>query len=129
MGDGPSPESEDVHSSRVEDCEPMRMTLLKFCTLHPNQFEKDQAWLEEDQAQAETWYPTQCIRYVEIIQGISKMRYLWMSSRPIRLKRLLLILFPTSQPAFVYTILLPKLSDTLGSSNTNCGSNLAGGEA
>ena len=58
MGDDSNPETEDVHSSRIEDCEPMRMVLLHFCRLRPNQFEKDQAWLEEDQAQPETGYPT-----------------------------------------------------------------------
>ena len=48
MGDDPNPEIEDVHSSRIEDFEPMRMALLHFCRLRPNQFEKEQAWLEED---------------------------------------------------------------------------------
>ena len=42
--------AEDVHSSRIEDCVPMRMASLHFCRLRPNQFEKDQAWVEEDQA-------------------------------------------------------------------------------
>ena len=58
MGDDPTPETEDVRSSRIEDGEPMRMVSLHFYRLRPNRFEKDQAWLEEDQAQAETGYPT-----------------------------------------------------------------------
>ena len=48
MGDNPNPETEDAHSSSTEDCEPMRMASLRFCRLRPNQFEKEQAWLEED---------------------------------------------------------------------------------
>ena len=58
MGDDPNPETEDVHGSRIEDFEPMRMALLHFCRLHPNQFEKEQAWLEEGQAQPKTGCPT-----------------------------------------------------------------------
>ena len=58
MGDDPSPGTEDVHSSRIEDSEPMHMASLHFCRFCPNQFKKDQAWLEEDQAQPETGYPT-----------------------------------------------------------------------
>ena len=58
MGDDPNPEAEDVHSSRIEDCESMRMASLHFCRFRPNQLEKEQAWLEEDEAQAATWYPT-----------------------------------------------------------------------
>ena len=58
MGDDPSPETEDVRSSRVEDCEPTRVASLQFCSLRPNQFEKEQAWLEEDQAQPEGGDPT-----------------------------------------------------------------------
>ena len=58
MGDDPNPETEDVHSSRIEDREPVRMASLRFCRLRPNQFEKEQAWLEEDQAQPETGSPT-----------------------------------------------------------------------
>ena len=53
MGDDPYPEIEDVHSSRIEDCEPMRMASLIF-----HQFDKDQAWMVEDQAQPEKGYPT-----------------------------------------------------------------------
>ena len=64
----------------------MRMASLHFCRLRPNRFEKGQAWLEEDEAQAETWYPAQCIRCAEINPGIPKLRYLWMSSKPIPLK-------------------------------------------
>ena len=30
MGDDPKPEIDDVHSSRIEDCEPMRMASLQF---------------------------------------------------------------------------------------------------
>ena len=56
--DDPYPEIEDVHSSRIEDCEPTRMASLQFRKLHPNQIEKDQASLEEDQAQQETRDPT-----------------------------------------------------------------------
>ena len=58
MGDDPDTETEDVHSSRIEDCEPMRMASLHFFRSLPNQFEKDQAWLKEDQAQPEAGYPT-----------------------------------------------------------------------
>ena len=57
MGDDPNPEAEDVHSSRIEDCEPMRMDSVHFRRLRPNQFEKEEAWLEEDQAQPETGDP------------------------------------------------------------------------
>ena len=69
---------------------------LHFCRLRPNQFEKEQAWLEEDQAQPETWSPIESMRYAEINPGLPKLRYLWMSSKPILSKRLLLLLFPTS---------------------------------
>ena len=48
MGDDPNPETEDVYNSRGEDCGPIRMASLHFCGLRPNQFEKEQAWLEED---------------------------------------------------------------------------------
>ena len=48
MGDDSNAETEDVHSSRIEDCEAMRMASLHFCRLRTNQFEKGQAWLEED---------------------------------------------------------------------------------
>ena len=58
MWDDPNPEAEDVRSSRMEDCEPKRMDLLYFGGLHPTQFEEDQVWLEEDQSQPETGYPT-----------------------------------------------------------------------
>ena len=58
MGDDPNPETKDVHSSIIEDCELMRMASLHFCRLRPNQFEMDQAWLEEDLAQPEARYPT-----------------------------------------------------------------------
>ena len=58
MGDDPYPEIVDVHSSRIEDCEPIRMASLHYGRLHPNQFERDQAWLEEYQAQPERGYPT-----------------------------------------------------------------------
>ena len=61
MGDDPKPETEDVHSSKIKDCDPVRMggmASLHFCRLRPNQFEKEQPWLEEDQALPETWYPT-----------------------------------------------------------------------
>ena len=34
--------------------------------LHPNQFEEDQVWLEEDQSQPETGYPTLYPLYGEI---------------------------------------------------------------
>ena len=80
----------------------MRMASLHFCRLRPNQFEKDQAWLEEDQAQPETGYPTSCVRYAEVNRGIPKLRYLWMSSKPIPLKRELLILFPTNLQGNVF---------------------------
>ena len=58
MGDDPNPETEDVHSSRIEDCELVRMASLHVFRLRPNRFEKEQDWLEEEQAQPETWYPT-----------------------------------------------------------------------
>ena len=58
MGDDPNPEAEDVHSFRIEDCEPMRVASLYFRRLRPSQFEKEQAWLEEDQAQPERRDPT-----------------------------------------------------------------------
>ena len=58
MGDDPNPETEDVHSSRIEDCEPMRMASLHFCRLRPNQFERHKASLKEDLDQPETGYPT-----------------------------------------------------------------------
>ena len=58
MGDDPNPETEDVHSSRIEECEPMGMASLYVCRLRPNQSEKEQAWLEEAFAQPETCYPT-----------------------------------------------------------------------
>ena len=58
MGDDPYPEIEDVHSPRTEDCEPMRMASLHCGQLHPNPFEKNQAWLEETQPQPETGYLT-----------------------------------------------------------------------
>ena len=48
MGDDPNPETEYAYGSSSEDCEPMRMAALHFCGLRPNQFEKEQAWLEED---------------------------------------------------------------------------------
>ena len=72
MGDDPNPETEDVRSSRSEDCELMRMVSLHFCRSRPNRLEKDQAWLEEDPAQPETGYPTCCVRYAEINPGIPK---------------------------------------------------------
>ena len=81
MGDDPYPETEDVHSSRIEDYGPMRMASLYCCGLRPNQFEKNQAWLEEDQAQPEVGYPA-C---AETNSGIPKLRCLWMSSKPIPL--------------------------------------------
>ena len=64
----PYPEIEDVHSSRIEDCEPMRTVSLYFRRLHPNQFEEDQVWLEEDHSQPETGYPTLYPRSCEINQ-------------------------------------------------------------
>ena len=48
MGDDPNPETEEVHSPSIEDCESMRKASLHFRGLRPNQFEKEQAWLEED---------------------------------------------------------------------------------
>ena len=79
----------------------MRMASLHFCRLRPSQFERDQAWLEEDQTQPEAGYPTQCIDCAEIHPGIPKLRYHWMSSKYISLKLLPLILFPTSLPSCV----------------------------
>ena len=86
IGDDPYPEIEDVHSSRIEDCDPMRTVSFYFGRLHPSQFEEDQLRLEEDQSQPEARYPTEYPRYGEINQGVPKLSYLWMSSRPIRLK-------------------------------------------
>ena len=43
---------------------------LYFGRLHPNQFEKGHAWLEEDQAQPETGHPsdlTSIYTYIEIV--------------------------------------------------------------
>ena len=58
LGDDPHPEIGDAHSSRIDDCEFMRTVSLYFWRLHPNQFEQDQVWLEEDESQPETGYPT-----------------------------------------------------------------------
>ena len=58
MGDGPNPETEDVNSPRIEDCEPMRTVSMHGWRLHRNRFEEDQIWLEEDQSQPETGYRT-----------------------------------------------------------------------
>ena len=68
VGDDPYPEIEGVHGSRIEDCEPMRTVSLYFRKLLPNQFEEDEVWLEEDQSQPETGYPTVYPRYVSLIQ-------------------------------------------------------------
>ena len=65
VGDDPYPEIEDVHSSRIEE---------------------DQVWLEEDQSQPETRYPTLYPRQGEINPGIPKLSYLWTSSNLFLLK-------------------------------------------
>ena len=80
-------------------------TVSLYGRIHPNQFEKGQAWLEEDSTQAETLYPTQCIRYAEINPGIPKLRYLCMSSAPISLRKIVPYPIP-HQPAFGNTSLL-----------------------
>ena len=112
MGGDANPETEDVYSSRIEDCEPMRMASLHFCRLRPNQFEKEQAWLEEDEAKPEAWYPTQCIRDAEVTQaprseGIPQA-YTPKKTAPHTIPH---------QPAFVFAILRSKLrqsSATIG---------------
>ena len=53
VGDDSNPEAEDVHSFGIEDCEPTRVASLQFCRLRASQFEKEQAWLEEDKAQVQ----------------------------------------------------------------------------
>ena len=60
---------------------------LYFRRLHPNQFEEDQVWLEEDQSRPEAGYPTYFLSYAEINSGIPKLSYLWGSSKPILLKK------------------------------------------
>ena len=58
LGDDPYPEIEDVHSSRIEDCEPMRQVSLYVRRLHQIRLEEYQVWLEEGQSPPETGYPT-----------------------------------------------------------------------
>ena len=53
-GDDPSPETEYVHSSRIEDCEPMRMAslhVLDCFRLRPNQFGNKLGWRETKPSQ------------------------------------------------------------------------------
>ena len=105
MGDDPNPETEDVHSSRIEDREPMRMASLHFGRLHTSKIEMDQAWPEEGQAQPERGYPTYYIRCVEINPSIPNLRYRWVSSKDILIKYSISYSLP-HQPALVCTILL-----------------------
>ena len=70
VGDNHYPKIGDVHSSRIEDCEPMRTVSLYFGRLHPNQFEENQVCVEEDQSQPETGYPF----LVKLIQWHSEVK-------------------------------------------------------
>ena len=70
MGDDPYPEIEDVHSYRIESCDPQRAWLR--CILE----DYIQNKLDEDQNQPETGYTvSELIRCVEISPGIPKLRY------------------------------------------------------
>ena len=79
----------------------MRGASLHCCRLRPNQFEKDQAWLEEDRAQPETGCPTEYVR--DVRYPMPELRYRWMSSKLVILKNLLLILFPTCLRVYYIT--------------------------
>ena len=53
------------------------------------------------------------MHYVEINPGIPKFRYLWMSSKPVLLKRVFVCSILLTQPAFVCSILLTQLCGSL----------------
>ena len=95
MEDDPHPEVEEMHSSRIEDCDPEAHGFVAFLKIPSRPIREGSSLVEGRASPSRNRVSGLIHTYVEISTYTPKSRYLWMSSKPILQKISFLILFST----------------------------------